>query len=58
MEYFAARATAVLNEAGFAMDPLGDEALDSITRLLEGIRRHEGDFAEPQPAAQNTGASV
>ena len=55
----AARATSVLNEAGFAMDPLDDDALDAITRLLEDLRRHEGDFAEPQPAAaQNTGASV
>jgi DNA-binding MarR family transcriptional regulator len=54
----AARATAVLNEAGFAMDPLDDESLDAITQLLAGIRRQEGDFAEPQPAAQNTGASV
>jgi DNA-binding MarR family transcriptional regulator len=57
----AARATAVLNEAGFAMDPLDDETLDAITDLLEDVRRHEGDFAEPQQAAaaaQNTGASV
>jgi len=46
----AARATAVLNEAGFAMDPLDDEALDAITRLLEDVRRHEGDF-EPQAAS-------
>ena len=46
----AARATAVLNAAGFAMDPLDDESLDAITRLLEGIRRHEGDFAEPVEA--------
>ena len=41
----AARATAVLNEAGFAMDPLGDDALDAITHVLEVVRRHEGDFA-------------
>jgi DNA-binding MarR family transcriptional regulator len=45
----AARATAVLNEAGFAMDPLSDDALDAITRLLSVVRRHEGDFAEPAP---------
>jgi hypothetical protein len=37
----------VLNEAGFAMDPLSDEALESITQLLAVVRRHEGDFAEP-----------
>jgi len=47
----AARATAVLNAAGFAMDPLDDEALDAITRLLASVRRHEGDFAEPLEAA-------
>ena len=57
----AARATAVLNEAGFAMDPLDDESLEAITRLLEEVRRHEGDFAEPEAAGarpQKTGASV
>jgi len=54
----AARATVVLNEAAFAMDPLSDEALESITQLLAVVRRHEGDFTEPEPAAQNTGASV
>ena len=47
----AARATAVLNAAGFAMDPLDDDALEAITQLLEDVRRHEGDFAEPQTAA-------
>jgi DNA-binding MarR family transcriptional regulator len=47
----AARATVVLNAAGFAMDPLDDESLDAITQVLEGIRRHEGDFAEPVEAA-------
>ena len=52
----ALRATAVLNEAGFAMDPLDDDALETLTRVLEGIRRHEGDFAEL--ADQKTGASV
>jgi DNA-binding MarR family transcriptional regulator len=41
----AARATVVLNEAGFAMDPLGDDALEQITDVLSAIRRHEGDFA-------------
>ncbi len=46
----AARATVVLNEAGFAMDPLDEDARDEITGLLEAVRRHEGDFAEPQPA--------
>jgi DNA-binding MarR family transcriptional regulator len=46
----AARATVVLNEAGFAMDPLSDEALDSITQLLAVVRSHEGDFAEPVEA--------
>jgi DNA-binding MarR family transcriptional regulator len=46
----AARATAVLNEAGFAMDPLDDEALETVTSVLTEIRRHEGDFAEPVEA--------
>jgi DNA-binding MarR family transcriptional regulator len=55
----AARATAVLNDAGFAMDPLDDESLDAITRLLEGVRRHEGDFAEPVEAvASRNGAGA
>lgn len=47
----ALRATAVLNEAGFAMDPLDDDALDALTDVLAAIRRHEGDFEEPQVAA-------
>jgi DNA-binding MarR family transcriptional regulator len=42
----AERATAILNEASFAMDPLGDCELDAITDLLRAIRRHEGDFAD------------
>jgi DNA-binding MarR family transcriptional regulator len=53
----AARATAVLNEAGFAMEPLSDEALESIMRLLEVVRRHEGDFAEPEAAASGDGGA-
>lgn len=48
----AARATAVLNAAGFAMDPLADDALEAITQLLAAVRRHEGDFAEPSAAAE------
>lgn len=47
----ALRATAVLNEAGFAMDPLDDEALDTLTNVLAGIRRHEGDFVESEDGA-------
>lgn len=43
----ALRATAVLNEAGFAMDPLDEEQLDTLTNVLEGIRWHEGDFVKP-----------
>lgn len=46
----AARATVILNEAGFAMDPLSDDALESITQLLAVVRRHEGDFEEPAAA--------
>jgi DNA-binding MarR family transcriptional regulator len=40
----AARATLVLNQAGFAMDPLSDDALEQITDVLSAVRRHEGDF--------------
>ncbi len=40
----AERATLILNAAGFAMDPLGDASLDTITDVLSAIRRHEGDF--------------
>ena len=42
----AMRATQVLNEAGFAMDPLGDDELETLTAVLSGIRRHEGDFTD------------
>lgn len=42
----AERATRALNEAAFAMDPLGEGELDAITDLLRAIRRHEGDFAD------------
>ena len=41
----AERATRILNEAAFAMQPLGDGELDTLTDVLGGIRRHEGDFA-------------
>lgn len=54
----ALRATAVLNEAGFAMDPLDDGQLDALTQVLAGVRRHEGDFTEPGTPRQKTGASV
>lgn len=48
----AARATQILNEAAFAIDPLGDEELETVTDVLSAIRRHEGDFAEaPAPVA-------
>lgn len=42
----AERATKVLNDGGFAMDPLADDELEAITRVLKSIRRHEGDFAD------------
>jgi DNA-binding MarR family transcriptional regulator len=42
----AARATQILNEAGFAMDPLGDEQLEALTEVLGAIRRDEGDFVD------------
>lgn len=42
----AERATLVLNEGGFAMDPLADDELESITSVLTAIRRHEGDFRD------------
>jgi DNA-binding MarR family transcriptional regulator len=42
----AQRATQLLNDAGFAMDPLGDDELETISRMLSAIRRHEGDFAD------------
>jgi DNA-binding MarR family transcriptional regulator len=42
----AARATQILNEAGFAMDPLGDDQLETLTEVLGAIRRDEGDFAD------------
>jgi DNA-binding MarR family transcriptional regulator len=48
----AERATETLNGAGFAMDPLGPEEEEAITRLLTSIRREEGDFdAGAAPAA-------
>lgn len=42
----AARATQILNEAGFAMDPLGDAQLETLTEVLGAIRRDEGDFVD------------
>jgi DNA-binding MarR family transcriptional regulator len=42
----AERATRVLNETAFAMQPLDDDALETLTEVLAGIRRHEGDFAD------------
>lgn len=47
----AERATRTLNAAGFAMDPLGDEELEAVTRLLAAIRRDEGDFVADAPDA-------
>jgi DNA-binding MarR family transcriptional regulator len=47
----AERATRILNEAAFAMDPLGDDELETITDVLSAIRRHEGDFAETAVAS-------
>jgi DNA-binding MarR family transcriptional regulator len=41
----AKRATEILNDAAFAMQPLGDGELDTLTDVLSGVRRHEGDFA-------------
>jgi DNA-binding MarR family transcriptional regulator len=41
----AERATRILNDAAFAMQPLDDGELDTLTGVLSGIRRHEGDFA-------------
>lgn len=41
----AERATRILNAAAFAMQPLDDGELDTVTAVLSGIRRHEGDFA-------------
>lgn len=43
----AERATVTLNEAGFAMDPLGVEEQEAITRLLTAVRQDEGDFSAP-----------
>lgn len=49
----AERATATLNDAGFAMEPLGAEEQEAITRLLTAVRHDEGDFSatagEPAP---------
>jgi DNA-binding MarR family transcriptional regulator len=42
----ADRATRVLNEAGFATDPLDDEQLEHLMAMLTVVRRHEGDFAD------------
>ena len=42
----AERATRTLNDAGMAMDPLGPDEQEAITRLLAAIRRDEGDFDE------------
>lgn len=42
----AVRATKILNEAGFAMDPLGDDQLEALTSVLGAIRRNEGDFVD------------
>jgi len=52
----AARATAVLNDACFAMDPLDDDALETITEVLAGLRRHEGDFEAPVEAGAQRAA--
>jgi DNA-binding MarR family transcriptional regulator len=40
----AERATAALNEAGFATDPLSAEELDELSGLLRAVRVHAGDF--------------
>jgi DNA-binding MarR family transcriptional regulator len=52
----AQRATEVLNAAGFATDPLSDDELEAVTRLLTSIRRHEGDFADGAFDAADDGA--
>lgn len=40
----AERATAILNAAEFAIDPLDPEQVETVTEVLRSIRRHEGDF--------------
>ncbi|HEY1853329.1 MAG TPA: MarR family transcriptional regulator [Solirubrobacterales bacterium] len=40
----AERATAALNEAAFATEPLGGEELEEISRLLRTLRVAAGDF--------------
>jgi DNA-binding MarR family transcriptional regulator len=52
----AERATRILNEAAFAMQPLDDDDLDALTDVLSAIRRHEGDFTTD--VDQKTGVSV
>ena len=40
----ARRATEVLNDAGFGMAPLGGQACDELTALLDALRAGAGDF--------------
>jgi DNA-binding MarR family transcriptional regulator len=54
----AERATRILNEAAFAMDPLEDDELETITEVLSAIRRHEGDFATSGAREPAAGALV
>nr|WP_246345555.1 MarR family transcriptional regulator [Conexibacter arvalis] len=41
----AARATAVLNDARFGLDPLGQDELRAVTATLRQLRAGAGDFA-------------
>jgi DNA-binding MarR family transcriptional regulator len=42
----AARATAVLNEAAFGIDALGNDEQEAVTALLRALRVDAGDFAD------------
>jgi DNA-binding MarR family transcriptional regulator len=41
----AKRATAILTETRFAIDPIEPDRLDEVTQLLRPLRKSEGDFA-------------
>ena len=40
----AERATKVLNDTNFFTEPLSADELDTLTRTIESLRRHAGDF--------------
>lgn len=51
----AERATETLNDAEFFMQPLSTDDLNALSRTIESLRRHAGDFDDTLGSASSSG---